>query len=232
MRSILTFSILITLPAVFTGCKEGTHQPAPPAPAAVSKSSDGTNSPADAAMMDEASKGNTAAVKGWLERGVAVNMRGPSKNTPIMEAAFAGHVETVKLLLDHGADLSAKKSDGETVVSLGARHKDIVQLFKDVSALVEAARNGDNKALKSLIDKGTPLNGLNEGGQSALTEASWNGKTDTVKLLLEKGADPNIKKPDGESPLSIAMSRKHQDVIALLKEAIAKGAKSTPTATP
>ena len=183
-------------------------------------------------MLEEAAHGNTAAVKGWLEKGVNVNMRGADQNTPIMEAAFAGHLETVKLLLDHGADISAKKKDGETVSSLGAGHKTIADLFKSVSALVEAASKGDVKAVKDLIDKGTPANALDVHGQSALSEASWNGKTDVVKLLLEKGANPNIKKADGQTPLSLATSQKHQDIVTLLNDAIAKGPKAAPQGTP
>ena len=82
-----------------------------------------------------------------------------------------------------------------------------------------------------MIEKGTPVNGLDQHGQSALTEACWNGRTETVKLLLGKGADPNIKKADGQSPLNLAMAQKHQDIGALLNEAIAKRSKQTPMET-
>ena len=107
MRRILTFVILITSLGLLAGCQDSTEQPA--APAAGNAESKLTR--AETAMLEEAAKGNTAAVKGWLDKGVNVNMRGNDQNTPIMEAAFAGHVETVKVLLDHGADLSAKKKE-------------------------------------------------------------------------------------------------------------------------
>lgn len=229
MFRVLTLTLLIVSAVILAGCQDG---PEPSAPGA----KPGDNRPqltrAETAMLEEAAHGNTAAVKGWLEKGVDVNMRGADQNTPIMEAAFAGHLETVKLLLDHGGDLSAKKKDGETVSSLGAGHKPIADLFKSVSALVEAAGKGDVKAVKDLSDKGTPVNALDVHGQSALTEAAWNGKTDVVKLLLEKGANPNIKKADGQTPLSLATSQKHQDIVTLLNEAIAKGPKAAPQGTP
>lgn len=184
---------------------------------------------ADAAMLDAAAKGNNERVQELLDKGVSVNMQGGDHNTPIMEAAYAGHLDTVKLLLNHGADLSAKKTDGATPIGLAGGHKDIADLFKDVSSLIAAAGKGDNQALKSLIDKGTPVNGLDQFGHTALTEAVWNGFAETVKLLLDKGADPTIKKSDGETPLNLANGKKNQTIIDLLNQAISKrGSAATP----
>jgi ankyrin repeat protein len=187
--------------------------------------------PMEVEMLQVAAKGDSARVKELLDKGVNVNVRGYDRNTPIMEAAYGMHLDTVKLLLDHGADLSAKKNDGATPATL-ARSEDIVRLFKNVTSLVDAARNGNNQAVKDVIDKGTPVNGLDQSGLSALTEASWNGKTETVKLLLERGADPTIKKSDGETPLSLATGQKHEAIVVLLNQAIAKrsGASSSPAA--
>lgn len=185
--------------------------------------------PEETEMLEVAAKGNNARVKELVDKGVDVNMLGNDRNTPIMEAAYAGHLETVKLLLDHGAGLNAKKNDGATPIGLAGRSKVIVDLFKNVSALVDAATKGNNEILKELMDKGTPVNGLDQFGNSALTAACYGGKTDTVKLLLEKGANPNIKKSDGETPLSLATAQKHTEIVALLNAAIAKQAKGTAT---
>ena len=187
--------------------------------------------PQQVEMLEVAAKGNNARIKELLDGGVDVNMRGNDRNTPIMEAGYAGHLDTVKLLLDRGADLSAKKNDGATTMGLSGRSKVVVDLLKSVVALVDAAGKGDNEMLKGLIDKGTPLNGLDEGGNSALAAAAYAGKTDTVKLLLEKGANPTIKKADGETPLSLATAQKHAEIVELLNAAIAKQPKAAP-ATP
>jgi ankyrin repeat protein len=180
--------------------------------------------PLEIEMLQVAAKGDNARVKELLDKGVNVNMRGSDRNTPIMEAAYAPHLDTVKLLLDHGADLSAKKNDGATPMGL-ARSKDVLDLFKNVSALVEASGKGDVQAVSALVEKGTPVNGLNQTGSSALAEASWNGKIEIVKMLIARGADPTIKKADGATPVSLATSQKHPDVVALLNDAIAKQAK-------
>lgn len=225
MLRILELISFLIIVSILAGCQPKTEKPS--AQASV-RSTESKPTKAELAMLRDAGIGDTAAVKGWLENGVDVNMRGDSLNTPLMEAAFADHLDTVRLLLDHGADLSAKKIDGETPVSLGAGHQDIAELFKNVMALTDAASKGDNKTVKELIEKRTPVNGLNQFGKSPLTEASWNGRTETVKLLLGKGADPNIKKPDGQGPLSIANAKNRPDIVALLNAAIAKQAKEIP----
>lgn len=220
----LAFACGLTLLGALAGCSNGPESTSQPQPgkAAVPTS--------DPAMLAAAAAGDNAKVRELLEKGASANMLGRDHNTPIMEAAYAGHLDTVKLLLDHGADLSVKKSDGATALDLGGRHQDVMDLFKNVSALVAAAGRGDNQAVKQLMDKGTPVNGLDEFGHTALTEASWNGFAETVKLLLDHGANPSITKSDGETPLSLATGKKHQAIVDLLNQANAKRVAATPAA--
>jgi len=184
------------------------------------------------AILAAAFAGDNAKVRELLDKGVSPNTLGQDHNTPIMEAAYAGHLDTAKLLLDRGADLSVKKIDGATPMVLAGNHKEVVDLFKNVMALVEAASKGDNRTVNQLITKGTPVNGLDQYGHTALTEASWNGFTDTVKILLDHGADPRIKKSDGATPLDLANGRKQQAIVVLLTQANAKLAVGTPAASP
>jgi ankyrin repeat protein len=215
----LTFSLL----GILAGCSNDSIETGNPAKTGPQLS------PLQIEMLEVAAKGDNARVKELLDKGVDVNMRGNDRNTPIMEAAYAGHLDTVKLLLDHGADLSARKNDGATPTGLAGRSKDVLELFKNVSALVDAASKGNNQMLKELMDKGTPVNGLDQFGNSALTAACYGGQTDVVKLLLQKGANPNIKKSDGATPLSLATGQKHGEIVALLNEAIAKQPKGRAT---
>jgi ankyrin repeat domain-containing protein 17 len=46
-------------------------------------------------------------------RAAGVDERGKNDCTPLMEAAMAGHVQIVQLLLQHGADVNAQSSSGE-----------------------------------------------------------------------------------------------------------------------
>ena len=215
-RHALKLFLLIFI-IVVAGCnKPVAERPAQPVKPTPAVSQDG------AALLHAAGTGNVDMAKQLLDQGVDVNFRGSANNTPLMEAAFAGHVGMAKFLLDHGADLSAKKNDGQTPLTFSVDHKELRDLFKDVSDLVEAAGKGDNNALIALVDKGTPVNAVDQYGHTALSESCWNGHTETVKLLLAKGANPTLKKPDGETPLTLATAKKHPDIVALLNEAIAK----------
>jgi uncharacterized protein len=223
MSGLWKLAMIFSLLGLLAGCSndgvETRKEPAKTAPQL---------SPLEAEMLQVAANGDNARVKELLDKGVNVNMRGGDRNTPIMEAAYAGHLDTVKLLLDHGADLSAKKNDGATPNGL-AHGNEILELFKNVAALVDASGKGNSQTVKELIEKGTPVNGLDQFGHSALTEACWGGKTEIVKLLLEKGADPTIPKSDGATPLSLATGQKHPEIVALLNDAIAKRSKSPTT---
>lgn len=216
------FVLVIVVACLFTGCANESVN----TPRARESIAPTQLRPQEAEMLDAAGKGNTARVEELLNQGVNVNMRGGDSQTPIMEAAYGGHLDTVKLLLAHGADLSAKKRDDATALTLAA-NKDILQLFKNVSSMVAAAAAGNNTILETFLSSGTPINALSEHGESALHAACWNGKVDTVKFLLERGADPQIKKADGASPVVLASGQKHDDIVALLNTAIEKKSQTT-----
>ena len=53
-----------------------------------------------------------------------------------MYAAEKGHIEIVKLLLDHGADINAKDKDGKTALDLARENnkEKIVEYLKQAKA--------------------------------------------------------------------------------------------------
>lgn len=221
--------VLLSL-LLFTGCRnesvETMREPDQPAATQLL--------PQEAEMLEAAGKGNTARVRELLDSGVKVNMRGPDRNTPLMEAAYGGYVDTVKLLLERGADPTVKKRDGATAWALTSNSQ-VLDLFKNVEALVTAAGEGNQTAVQNLMRKGTPVNALNRSGEAAIHTASWFGRTEIVKLLLENGADPDLKKADGATPLILASGQNHSQLVTLLNEALSKQAARAPapgTTTP
>jgi ankyrin repeat protein len=113
----------------------------------------------DTALMLAAYKGNLAAVRALLDKGAEPNQTGwtalhyaatvgnndivallldrsayidaesPNQTTPIMMAARGGHILTVKLLLDEGADATLKNGAGMTAIDFAraGEFKDIVE---------------------------------------------------------------------------------------------------------
>lgn len=56
--------------------------------------------------------------------------------TPLMEGASAGHVEIVKLLIAHNADVNAQSSSGNTplMYACAGGHTDVVKVSSSLTA--------------------------------------------------------------------------------------------------
>jgi ankyrin repeat protein len=66
--------------------------------------------------------GHTSICERLLALGADVNAQtDPQKYAPLHSAAFAGHVETLRLLLEHGADRSLLNYRGETPAATAKR---------------------------------------------------------------------------------------------------------------
>lgn len=133
-----------------------------------------------------ARSGRTEEARSLLDKGADVNQvsacqtskfmdYGPHHHSrPIMCAAVEGHLETVKLLLDRGADIAAADPWTYTV-------------------LMKAAGAGKTDIVRLLIDRGADVNARTtarvNSGSTALVWAVVSAHSDTASLLIEKGAD-------------------------------------------
>jgi ankyrin repeat protein len=213
---LLVFALLLLV--LISGC--GPKPAGPGTTSTAANNAPAARSADEIALLDASIKGDTAAVKSLLDKGVNPNTKDGDGRTPFTEAAFYGHTEIARMLIDHGADIFAKKRDGASAITTS--NKDIAQLMKRNLELINVARIGDDKGVKDLLDQGAYVNMRDADGRTALTEAAWNNHLETVRLLLEKGADVNAKKNDGTTPLSIATGRGAKEIAELLKKAGAK----------
>jgi outer membrane protein assembly factor BamB len=92
--------------------------------------------------------------------------------------------------------------------------------------LWQAARTGDNKAVKALLAQGAGVNARNDFGATALWFAAYMGQVDTVALLLKHKADPNTMDGVwGMTPLQLATALEKPDAaVKMIKDLLAAGA--------
>ena len=139
-----------------------------------------------------ARKGDVAAVKALLDKGVDVNAKTQYGATALSYACDKGHLEVVKLLVERGADVNVKDT------------------FYGEVPLGWAVPKGHVEIVKLLLEKGA------QGRDRALVQAAASGKTEIVKVVLEKGG---LKPESLTSAMSAATRSKNDEIVELLKKA-------------
>ena len=148
-------------------------------------------------LMAAARSGSVPAVRLLLARGVDVNAAEAfQKTTALMWASGEGHTEVVDLLLEAGADPNRQAH----VTSLTERHN-ADHPTGGFTALMLAARNGDEASVRRLVARGANVNLENGDDASAAMIAIYNDRFDVAATLLELGSDAN----DGSLYVAIEM---------------------------
>jgi ankyrin repeat protein len=82
--------------------------------------------------------------------------------------------------------------------------------------MLEAILDNNLEVVKSLLDRGTDINSMMNGG-TALMWAAGTDRLEMAKLLIDKGADVNAKNQYGGTALIWASNQGHLELINLLK---------------
>ena len=83
-------------------------------------------------IFELARNGGAGPLAAMLDAGVPVNMRTAEGETLLILASKNGHTETVRLLLENGADRDAKDSNGNTARSVAGTDS-VKHLFEQLS---------------------------------------------------------------------------------------------------
>ncbi len=85
--------------------------------------------------------------------------------------------------------------------------------------LVEAVREGDREAVRSLLSESADVNAAQADGATALAWAVHRDDAQTVELLIDAGADTNAANVYGVTPLSLACTNRNALIVDKLLKA-------------
>jgi ankyrin repeat protein len=136
--------------------------------------------------------------------------------TAMMAAVQGRHVETVRVLIEGGANLDARNLNGK-------------------SALDYAVSAGRPETIVMLLEAGAAFDTQNIKGFSPLMDAAYGGHAEAVRLLLDKGANPDLgvyasdpasgEGRGGETALMLAVDKdRPEDRLEIVKMLLGAGA--------
>lgn len=154
------------------------------------------------AVMKAVQKNDVAAIDKLIAGGANVNELDPNGDAPLVMAAYLGHADIVRKLLEAGADVKA------------------VDPSMKATALHAAAYAGRTEAARLLIEHGIDIDKQGpRNGYTALHDAIWQNNIDTAKVIIDGGANLALESHEGETPLAFATSKRRKEIIALVEQA-------------
>lgn len=174
---------------------------------------------------------------------VQVDAKDPNNWTPLFRAARDNNVDSVRRLLDQGADPNTADNHGWTPIFQASKCGN-ARMVRDLMAkgaaidvrsdlqetpLHMAAQSGDAETIRAVaIDKNgntmVNVNAEDAQGRRPLHYAAKKGSAEAVQLLLELGAE-DAKDEDGRLAQEITSSSKCRD---LIKDALPKKGRGNP----
>jgi ankyrin repeat protein/mono/diheme cytochrome c family protein len=144
-------------------------------------------------------RGDDVLLQSLLREGRSANVTLTDGTTPLMMAALYGSADSVKWLLDRGADAKAANKAGVTALLWGA---------------------GDPEKVRFLLEHGADPNARSQLGNTPLIAACRHpGATVSVERLLKAGANAEADRKSnrrGASPLENAATAGNVEVVRLL----------------
>jgi ankyrin repeat protein len=164
---------------------------------------------------------NVPMMEALLKAGANPNAGYGSGETPLMTAARTGKVDSVKLLVEHGAEVNAAEEfRGQTPLMFAAaeNHAEVAKLLLARGALVNARsvkfNFGDVK-----MSAGGAFMDRPEGGLTPLFFTAREGAIETAQVLIAAGAELNPSETQyGFTPMMTAIFNGHYDFAGMLIE--------------
>ena len=151
-------------------------------------------------------------IKLLIDLGADVNLGDPS---PLVAAVMRDHVPSIKVLLEHGAEIDKPGQDGFRPLPLAIAE----DKYEAAKTLMEAG--ADVNSLSGADDL-TPL--MVAAGQTSPAEGAMflpgnTRPTDIARGLLDRGADVNARSKSGVTALMVAATHNNPPMVGILIDA-------------
>lgn len=153
-------------------------------------------------LMIAALKGHTDVIRTVISHG---GMADINDGKALQRSCLKGIFSSVKVLLEHGADVNSRST------------------FYEHTPLHYASQKGDVEIIKYLLDKGAKIDdvshnehcGLNNGW-AAIHFAADLGHLEVMQLLVDRGASIDLKTTQGDTALVLSAENGRWDVVRYL----------------
>lgn len=161
-------------------------------------------------------KGSTEAVKLLLQNGAKANVKSDNKGngfTALMAACDNQNLASTSTLLDHGADVNARTTDGNSALNIAATRLEpkLVKLLLEHGSQINSYTNinGETPLITAIAASPSLSYRSFEEAQENLKQnaAPLANTIEILNLLLAKKADVNIQDRNGRSALTISISK-------------------------
>ena len=162
------------------------------------------------ALVNAINYDDEASIRKLLDEKVNVNGRSETNETPLMIAASLGHVKSMRLLKEYGADEFAKDARGRTALHIAVAYNHELAVKWLLEAYAPAQKPPSERTSKifraaDLARGSRAAKNLREigdaDGSTALHVAAHRGMGGMLKILTTSGVDVEAKDSLGRTPL-------------------------------